>query len=210
MAATAFAPLSIALAAGSGTGPGPEDYTQWRGQHGDGSASAFIEPAQWPDELRLVWRVEVGEGYATPLAVGDSVYVFVRRQEREVMRSLDASTGEELWSAGYPAPYSPAQPAAAHGAGPKATPSFRDGRLFTLGISGIVAAFDASDGTLLWRTEAPAEPPYFGAASSPVAGPGTVIAHPGDYGPLTAFGRSHGRKQVDRGRRGLLRLPGPR
>ena len=59
------------------------------------------------------------------------------------MTALSAKTGERLWRAGYLAPYTPGEPAAAHGAGPKATPLFHNGRLFTLGISGIVAAFDA-------------------------------------------------------------------
>ena len=139
--------------------------------------------------------------------VGKSVYAFVRRGGREVMLSLDASTGEELWSAGYSAPYSPGQPAAAHGAGPKATPSYRDGKLFTLGVSGIVAAFDASDGRLLWKTEPPAEPPYFGAASSPIAGAGVVIAHPGNYGPLTAFDAATGEIEWTAGDGGFFASP---
>ena len=154
-----------------------------------------------------MWKVEVGEGYATPLVVGEAVYAFVRREGREVMLSLDAITGEGLWSAGYPAPYSPGEPAAAHGAGPKATPAYREGRLFTLGISGIVAAFDASDGRLLWKTEAPADAPYFGAASSPVAGPGIVIAHPGNYGPLTAFDPATGEIKWTAGDGGFFASP---
>ena len=64
---------------------------------------------------------------------------------------------------------------------------FYNGKLFTLGISGIVAAFDASTGGLLWRTDPPEEPPFFSAASSPVSEDGLVIAHPGNYGSLTAF-----------------------
>src|SRR4029450_1513239 len=86
----------------------------------------------------------------------------------------------------YQPPSAVSPPAAAHGAGPKATPLFQDGTLFTLGISGIVSAFDAATGKILWHTNAPSEPPSFGAASSPVGYPGTVITHPGNYGPLTA------------------------
>ena len=207
LAVVASASLSAVPGAGAQPGTGPEDYTQWRGRHGDGSASAFIEPARWPDELRLVWRVEVGEGYATPLVVGKSVYAFVRRGTREVMVALDAKTGEERWNASYSAPYSPGEPAAAHGAGPKATPAYRDGMLFTLGVSGIVAAFNAADGNLLWRTEAPDEAPYFGAAASPIAGPGIVIAHPGNYGPLTAFNAATGGIEWTAGNGGFFASP---
>ena len=54
------------------------DYVQWRGAQRDGSASAFVEPKEWPARLIRRWKVEVGEGYGTPLIVGDVVYVFTR------------------------------------------------------------------------------------------------------------------------------------
>jgi hypothetical protein len=120
-----------------------QDYPQWRGQNRDGAASGFIEPKSWPAALTRRWKVDVGEGYATPLVIGETVYVFTRRDGREMMMALNASTGAEQWRSSYPAPYSPGQPAAAHGASPKATPLFHLGKLFTLGISGIVSAFDA-------------------------------------------------------------------
>ena len=175
--------LSGVLASGQTT----PDYPQWRGPLRDGSATAFDRPEIWPAQLSRRWTVQVGEGYATPLVIGDAIYAFTRRDGAEVVSALDASTGQELWSAGYPAPYTPSAPAAAHGAGPKATPAFDRAKVFTLGITGVVAAFDASTGELLWRTRAPSEPPFFSAASSPVAEDGLVFAHPGNYEPLTAF-----------------------
>jgi len=51
----------------------PLDYTQWRGRDRDGAASAFAAPASWPDSLTRRWKIPVGEGYATPLVVGDRV-----------------------------------------------------------------------------------------------------------------------------------------
>jgi outer membrane protein assembly factor BamB len=82
------------------------------------------------------------------------------------MTAVDAATGAAVWRTSYPAPYSPGSPAAAHGAGPKATPLFHDAKLYALGISGIVSAFDAANGTLVWQKPAPAEHPYYGAAVS--------------------------------------------
>ncbi len=184
-----------------------QDYPQWRGRNRDGSASAFTEPKSWPETLTHRWKVDVGEGYATPLVIRNTVYSFTRRGDDEVMAALDAGTGEELWHTSYEAPYTPGRPAAAHGAGPKATPVFYDGKLFTLGVSGIVAAFDASSGELLWRTPAPSEPPFFNAASSPVAEQGVVIAHPGNYGPLTAFDADTGDVKWTAGESGFFASP---
>jgi outer membrane protein assembly factor BamB len=170
----------------------PQDYPQWRGRNGDGSAAAFELPSTWPETLTRGWRVDVGEGYATPLVVGDTVYVFTRREGNEVAAALDASTGNERWRSSYLAPYTPSSPTVAHGSGPKATPLFHDDKLFTVGITGIVTAFDATTGRRLWQTPAPSEPPFYSAASSPVAAGGVVIVHPGNYGPLTAFDPSTG------------------
>jgi outer membrane protein assembly factor BamB len=180
----------VVLAACTGCTVGHQalrDYPQWRGRNSDGSASAFVAPKAWPEALTRRWRVDVGEGYATPLVVGSRVYAFTRVDGRETMTALDARTGRIFWRTGYAAPFTPGRPAAAHGAGPKATPLFHEGTFFTLGISGIVSAFDAEHGTLRWQTPEPVEAPYFGASASPIGAPGLVIVHPGNYGPLTAF-----------------------
>ena len=66
-------------------------------------------------------EVEVGEGYATPLVIGNTVYAFTRRDGHEVLIALDSATGAERWRTSYAAPYTPGTAAAAHGAGPKAT-----------------------------------------------------------------------------------------
>lgn len=163
------------------------DCPQWRGPVRDGSACAFTAPKSWPDALTRRWKVDIGTGYATPLVVGSTVYAFVRRDDRELLLALDADTGRERWQTGYAAPYTPAPASGIHGAGPKATPLFHNGRIFTLGVSGIFSAFDATSGTLLWQKPADAEPAYFGTAVSPVGEGDLVIAHPGNYGPLTAF-----------------------
>ncbi|HEU4688659.1 MAG TPA: PQQ-binding-like beta-propeller repeat protein, partial [Vicinamibacterales bacterium] len=160
--------LLIAISVPAAGQNAPQDYPQWRGRNGDGSASAFVPPSPWPDMLTRDWQVDVGEGYATPLVVGDAVYVFTRREGNEVVAALDVATGAERWRSSYPLPYTPNSPTKAHGAGPKATPLFHEGKLFTVGITGIVSAFDASDGNRLWQTDAPAEVPFYSAAASPV------------------------------------------
>jgi outer membrane protein assembly factor BamB len=108
------------------------------------------------------------------------------------MIALNAATGKTVWKTAYPAPYKPAPAAAAHGAGPKATPLFHDGKLYALGISGILSAFDANTGKLVWQKPAASEHPYFGTAVSPLGDKDLVIAHPGNYGPLTAFSANTG------------------
>ena len=174
--------------------PAAGDYTQWRGPQRDGSSAAFTAPKVWPDALTGSWQVEVGAGYATPLLVGARVYTLARQGGEEVMMALDAATGTTIWRTAYPAPYKTKPGTQTHGDGPKSTPLFHGGRLFTLGISGIVSAFDASDGTILWQKPAPAVDPMFGTAMSPIADGDLVFFHVGghDQGALTAFNATTG------------------
>ena len=168
------------------------DYPQWRGRDRDGAASAFVEPSAWPTELTRRWTIPIGKGYGTPLVVGDRVFVFTRQNGDEVMTSLNAETGSVLWRTTYAAPYDMFAATMNHGPGPKATPLFFDRTLFTLGISGIVSAFDAANGRLRWQTPMPAEQPFYGTASSPAADGRLVFVHTGHYDALTAFDRDTG------------------
>lgn len=170
------------------------DYTQWRGPDRDGAAIAFAEPKTWPPSLTLEWKVDVGPGYATPIVVGNRVYTHTRRDEAEVMMALDADTGRVVWQTSYPAPYKMNPATRAHGEGPKSTPLFYDGKLYTLGITGIVSAWDAASGKLLWRKPAPPVEPLYGTATSPIAERGLVIVHIGGHnqGALTAFDANTG------------------
>lgn len=166
-----------------------EGWPQWRGAGRDGSA-AFTLPAAWPDKLNLKWKVDVGIGYSAPIIVGERVYAFSRQGEDEVMRALDALSGKVVWESKYNATYKP-NPAATrtHGTGPKSTPTFADGRLYTLGMSGIVTAFDAATGKQVWQTAKPSVEPLYHTAMSPLVDRGLVIVHVGGHsnGALTAF-----------------------
>jgi outer membrane protein assembly factor BamB len=166
------------------------DYTQWRGQNRDGAAASFIAPKAWPATLTRQWKTDVGLGYATPLIVGSRVYVFSRRGENEVMTALDASTGEEVWQNLYPVSFTMNKGAARHGPGPKSTPVVANGRIFTIGMTGVVTAFNADTGKQLWQKPGSTVVPMFTTHSfSPVVERGLVIFHVGghDKGAITAF-----------------------
>jgi outer membrane protein assembly factor BamB len=189
--------IALAMVAGSAAAMmaqvSPQDYPQWRGHSRDGAASAFSKPDSWPDTLRLRWRVEVGEGYATPIVVGNTVYAFTYYNGKEGMTALDADTGDTRWRTDYAVAYEAYEDAADHGAGPKATPLFHNGKLYTLGITGTISAFDAVSGKIVWQKPAPSKQPYLGTAASPIEERGLVIVHADGYDALTAFEADTGR-----------------
>ena len=131
-----FVGCTAAVAAQS-AGP---DWPQWRGPRRDGTLAAFTEPQTWPDALKQHWKITVGEGYSTPILVGNRVYQFSRQGENEVMRAIDAASGKIVWEKSYAAPFEMTSGTRRHGPGPKSTPTYADGRLFTLGMSSIGTA----------------------------------------------------------------------
>jgi outer membrane protein assembly factor BamB len=178
--------LASAIPAGQSAGP---DWPQFRGPARDGAVASFAEPGVWPDRLTQRWKVEVGEGHATPVLVAGRIYVFARQGANEVMQALDAATGKTIWQTRYAAPVTVNPAAKAHGPGPKSTPTFADGRLYTLGMGGIVTAFDAASGKQLWQKPAGPTLPLYGTAMSPLVDRRLVIVHVGGHnqGALTAF-----------------------
>lgn len=170
------------------------DWPQWRGPTRDGTIAVTL-PSQWPETLTKRWELSVGAGHASPVISGNRVVVLARQGEEEVVRALDLASGKQIWRAAYPAPYVVNPAAQSHGPGPKSTPAIAGGRVFTLGINGMLSAFDLADGTLLWRVPAPATPPDYGATTSPLIDGTSLIVHLGGYenGALTSFDAATGK-----------------
>ncbi len=172
------------------------DWPEWRGPHRDGVVSE--EPKTWPEKLTLKWKTEVGIGHASPIMAAGSIYAFARQGDQENVLSIDPSNGTVRWKQQYAAPYTMNPAAAPHGQGPKATPMYSNGKLYTFGISGILSAFDAETGKPIWRLDFIKQykegAPDFGTAMSPIVDGGLLIAHVGGtkLGALTAFDAATG------------------
>jgi len=186
--------MMIVLVAGTATvneaRQAATDVTQWRGPNRDGVVTGFTAPATWPESLTQRWKIDIGLGYATPLVVGNRLFVFSRQGDDEVMSAVDAASGKVLWRTAYPAPFEMNSAAKQHGPGPKSTPVFSNGRLYAIGMTGTVTAYDAASGKQIWQKPGSAPVPmYTTHAFSPVIEGGLVIFHVGghDKGALTAF-----------------------
>ena len=181
--------VSAAITASLTAQTRPADWPQWRGANRDGVIQSFTEPKTWPERLTRKWKVDVGLGYASPVLVGNRVYMFSRQGDNEILQALNADTGAKIWDSSYAAPFTMNPAAARHEKGPKSTPTFSDGKLFTLGMTGIVTAFDAATGKRTWQTP-PSQPgPLYHTAMSPLVDRGRAIVHVGSHnqGALTAF-----------------------
>lgn len=170
------------------------DWPQWRGPNRDGVVHGVTVPEKWPKVLKEEWKASAGEGVASPVVVGDRVYLLTRQKAgEEVVLCLDLASGKENWKSAYAAPYKLGGPA--HGyEGPRSTPTVAEGRVFTFGISGILSCLDAKTGKVHWRKDFVEQyprgtAPGWGTSASPLVDGGLCIVHVGgpDIGGLTAF-----------------------
>jgi outer membrane protein assembly factor BamB len=128
-----------------------QDWSQWRGPARDGSVIAASLPASWPSAVKPVWRVEVGEGYSSPVVAGSRIIVHRRRDPEEIVTAIDLQSGKLLWQQKYQSPYAKNQYAVRMAKGPNSTPLVAGDRVFTLGATGVLSAWRVADGTLAWQ-----------------------------------------------------------
>ncbi len=117
----------------------------------------------------ILWQMEKGHGYGSPAIVGGQLILFHRIDGREVIESLNATTGERQWKYDYDAPY---RPKFGGSEGPQTGPIVADGRVFTFGISGWLHCVELSTGKLLWEHNCALDfnlgPVFFGYGSTPL------------------------------------------
>jgi len=101
----------------------------------------------WGDDgPSLLWMVDLGTGYSGIIAVGDRLYTQAQDVYGQYVACLDRDTGKELWRKNYDWAYegSGLYP------GPRATPTYADGRIFFASTTGKIGCLDAESGKLIW------------------------------------------------------------
>jgi len=156
---------------------------QWpgfRGARRDGVVRGVGLESDWaaspPEEL---WRRPVGPGWSSFALVGDRLCTQEQRGEDETVACYRASTGDPLWVHADRARFWEALA----GAGPRATPTYHEGRLYTFGATGMLNCLDAGTGDVRWSRDSAADTaaatPDWGFSSSPLVIDDKVIVHTG-------------------------------
>lgn len=163
------------------------DWPSFRGAERDGRLAGVRIRSDWQEKPpRLVWRHRVGPGWSSFAVVGPCLYTQEQRGEDEVVVCYDADSGRERWVHRDAARFTEV----VAGPGPRATPTFHEGKLYALGAAGRLNCLDAASGALLWSrdivAESGAKVPLWGFASSPLIVDGivTVVAAAEEKGVL--------------------------
>ncbi len=133
-----------AMPAGAGLG-----WPTLLGPNHDGTSPETGLDLEWSEEEPPEkWRIEVGTGYAGPVALGDAVVLLHRKGDGEVAECLDPETGqtrwEHAWPASYACPYN-------HSSGPYAAPVLEGNRVYAIGAGGDLYCLNLDDGIESWH-----------------------------------------------------------
>ena len=160
-----------------------QEWTQFRGPSRDGIVPTAVIPKQWPKSTTRAWEVEIGEGYSSPVVANGRAFLHSRRDPEEIVTAIDLTTGKIAWQQKYAAAFAKNQYATAMAKGPNSTPMVVGTRLFTLGVTGILTAWNTADGTIAWRQDYSSSIDtsklFCGTAMSPMLEGGSLIVQVG-------------------------------
>ena len=188
-----------------------DDWPQWLGPQRDSiwREKGIVET--FPQQgLSVKWRVAIAGGYSGPAVAGGKVYLtdYVREsgkavnspsrraelEGRERVLCFNAADGAPLWKHEYRCSYVVSYPA-----GPRATPTVADGKVYTLGTMGDLRCLDAGTGELLWSKDLKKQygtgTPIWGFAGHPLVDGRKLICLVGGTGSVAvALDKDSGRE----------------
>ena len=110
--------------------PGPKLETDWK-----------TNP---PEKL---WRQPIGAAWSGFVVSAHRAITQEQRDENEVVSCYDLPTGKMLWMHSNPGHYN----TKIAGKGPRATPAIHDGKIYTLGATGVLNCLELESGKRVWH-----------------------------------------------------------
>ena len=167
-------------------------WPQFRGKNRDGVTSEQI--ASWKQHPpELMWKQPIGAGWASFAVVGEHCFTLEQRGDEECLVCYRVKDGKQVWINARAERFREIS----GGEGPRATPTYSDGLLYSLGATGVLQCVDARTGGTVWETDVlqfnDGTNCLFGMCGSPLVTDGKVIVAPGGSGcSLVAFDKQSG------------------
>ena len=188
--------VGLALCSPRSTGPVAADWPHLRGPNYDGvcTDTGLVDslPARG---LPILWNIPLGQGYSGLIAVGDRVYTQTQTRAGQFVVCLEADTGRTRWRRRTGWPWDPD----GEWPGPRATPTFHDGRIYFADAYGLVGCLRAEDGRMVWSVNVTerykGRGTEFGYSCTPLVMDGKVIVPVGGEGAgVVALGAQDGKE----------------
>lgn len=214
-ALTAGTTTALVLAAGHdglSQAPASDGWTQWGGPSRNFTVADAGLADSWPEGgPPVIWSRPLGTGHSSIVVDDGRLFTMYREgngraklgpwKVEEVVAALDAKTGKTIWEHAYPA--RTGYEDFSFGPGPHASPLVVGDRVFTIGTTQQLFAFDKRTGKVLWSHDFVKEfkaPELLlrpnvkvGYACSPIAFRDTILCSVGGPGQsVMAFRQSDG------------------
>ena len=157
-----------------------KDFPQFLGPARNGVIADVTLARDWSvSPPRILWRRPVGLGYSGVAVFGNTAVTQEQHGDEELVVGYELSSGRQKWAVREPVRYD--NPMA--GSGPRATPAIQNGRVFSVGGTGVLKAIALESGKTVWKRDIVAENggrvPVDGFASSPLVVDGLVVINAG-------------------------------
>ena len=130
--------------------PGPHDWAGFRGPARDGVVATTPIATDWKAHPpKILWKHPIGPGWSSMALFQGMLFTQEQRGEEELVVCYDAENGSQRWTFAIPTRFNEA----IAGPGPRATPTYHDGKLLCQGANGHLVCLDAFTGSQLWKRD---------------------------------------------------------
>ena len=98
-------------------------------------------------EPKILWRIGISNGLASPIVFGDRVYYMDNHEGMEALHAIDKSNAKEFWRVDIDRTFTDAQ----NPPGPRCTPLVDGDRIYAQSCKGELRCLKVADGSPIWQ-----------------------------------------------------------
>ena len=132
----------------------PNDFNQFLGNERIGVVGERVLNTDWTNNPpEIIWKKSVGDGWSGFSAVNGYAVTQEQRGQDECVTCYEIESGDLMWI--YSAARRHEDTMAMGKAGPRATPTIHQGRVYAQGATGVLDCLDGTYGTVIWSVDIP-------------------------------------------------------